>query len=517
MEPNLETSREAAVGAGYEALPPHPRSLPIATGLTARDELDLAIGLYSRPQPPERESAAVVRDSRRRRSLAIADLIALLIAYGATEWLSSANLFTGNGRLLAIAIPVWILLNKLAGLYDRDASLIHKSTLDEIPRLLNTSIITGFVLYVVAPSISSGALPRSGLLGLIVGLALVAPLMRILARTLTARRSDAERCLIIGSGPLADLLARKIVSDPHHGLELVGIADVEGPTTELLTEARFFRILDQHEFAQICRDEGVERVIIAFSGLSIGHTIGLVEESRQLGMKVNVAPRLFEVIGHSVAVDQLGGTALLGLPGVTRTRSSLALKRAMDIVGAAGALAVLSPLLLGVALLVKLGSPGPVLFRSPRIGSQGGFQMLKFRTMVDGAEALKETLDHLNEATGPMFKIADDPRITRWGRILRRTSIDELPQFWNVLRGEMSLVGPRPLVPEEDGFIIGRHRARLDLTPGLTGPWQVLGRTSVPFEEMITLDYLYVTDWSLWNDVKLLLRTLPVVLHRRGL
>ena len=515
MEPNLETSRDAYVGPGYEAPTPHPRSLPIAAGLTAREELDIAIGLYSRPERPERASATIIRDSRRRRSLAIADLIALFLAYGATEWLSPANLFTGNGRLLALAVPVWILLNKVAGLYDRDASLIHKSTLDEIPRLLNASIITGFVLYVVAPSVSSGALPRSGLLGLIVGLALLAPLMRILARAMTTRRSEPERCLIIGSGPLADLLARKIVSD--HGLVLVGVGDVDGPATELLTEARFLRIADQHDFAQICRDEQVERVIIAFSGLSIDNTIGLVEESRQLGLKVNVAPRLFEVIGHSVSIDQLGGTALLGLPGVARTRSSLALKRAMDIVGAAGALVLLSPFLLIVALLVKLSSPGPVLFRSPRIGSHGGFQMLKFRTMVDGAEALKETLDHLNEASGPMFKIAEDPRLTRWGRILRRTSVDELPQFWNVLRGEMSLVGPRPLVPEEDGFIIGRHRARLDLTPGLTGPWQVLGRTSVPFEEMVTLDYLYVTDWSLWNDVKLLLRTLPVVLHRRGL
>ncbi|MBA2763267.1 MAG: sugar transferase [Thermoleophilaceae bacterium] len=477
----------------------------------------MAIGLYSRPERPERASAAIIRDSRRRRSLAIGDLIALLLAYGATEWLSPGDLFTGSGRLLALAVPVWLLLNKLAGLYDRDANLIHKSTLDEIPRLLNTSIITGFVLYVIAPNVSSGALPRSGLLGLIVGLALIAPLMRVLARGLTARRSDLERCLIVGSGPLADLLARKIVSDHGHGLVLVGVGDVDGPAIELLTEVRFFRIADPHDFARICRDEEVERVIIASSGLSVDGTIGLVEESRQLGLKVNVAPPLFEVIGHSVAIDQLGGTALLGLPSVRRTRSSLALKRSMDIIGAAGGLAVLSPFLLIVGLFVKLSSPGPVLFRSPRIGSHGGFQMLKFRTMIDGAEALKETLDHLNEATGPMFKIAEDPRITRWGRLLRRTSVDELPQLWNVLSGEMSLVGPRPLVPEEDGYIIGRHRARLDLTPGLTGPWQVLGRTSVPFEEMVMLDYLYVTEWSLWNDMKLLLRTLPVVLYRRGL
>jgi lipopolysaccharide/colanic/teichoic acid biosynthesis glycosyltransferase len=142
--------------------------------------------------------------------------------------------------------------------------------------------------------------------------------------------------------------------------------------------------------------------------------------------------------------------------------------------------------------------------------------MFKFRTMVDGAHYLKPALAHLNESDGPMFKIADDPRITPVGRFLRRTSLDELPQLINVLRGDMSLVGPRPLVPSEDVHVIGHHRERLDLTPGLTGPWQVLGRTAIPFNEMIKLDYLYVAEWSLWNDVKLLLRTLPVVIQQRG-
>ena len=142
--------------------------------------------------------------------------------------------------------------------------------------------------------------------------------------------------------------------------------------------------------------------------------------------------------------------------------------------------------------------------------------MLKFRTMVDNADELKEELAHLNEATMPMFKIADDPRITAIGGFLRRTSLDELPQLFNVLRGEMSLVGPRPLVPSEDVHVIGFHRERLSLTPGLTGPWQVLGRTAIPFEEMVRLDYLYVAEWSLWTDIKLILRTAPLLLQARG-
>jgi lipopolysaccharide/colanic/teichoic acid biosynthesis glycosyltransferase len=142
--------------------------------------------------------------------------------------------------------------------------------------------------------------------------------------------------------------------------------------------------------------------------------------------------------------------------------------------------------------------------------------MLKFRTMRDGADELKEELRHLNEADGPMFKIADDPRLTPVGGFLRRYSLDELPQLWNVLRGEMSLVGPRPLVPDESEHVLGRHRARLDLMPGVTGPWQVMGRTAIPFAEMVKLDYLYVAEWSLWNDVKLLLRTIQVVLEGSG-
>jgi lipopolysaccharide/colanic/teichoic acid biosynthesis glycosyltransferase len=208
---------------------------------------------------------------------------------------------------------------------------------------------------------------------------------------------------------------------------------------------------------------------------------------------------------------------LMGLRGLTRTRSSLLLKRAIDVCGAGLGLLVLSPLLGVIAVLVRLTSPGPVLFAQRRIGKHNTpFRMLKFRTMYEGADRLKAELAHLNEAAEPMFKIARDPRVTPLGRFLRRTSIDELPQLWNVLRGEMSLVGPRPLIPSEDAHVIGWHRDRLDLTPGLTGPWQVMGRTSIPFQEMIKLDYLYVAEWSLWNDAKLLLRTAPVVLGAKG-
>src|SRR5262249_13728408 len=177
-----------------------------------------------------------------------------------------------------------------------------------------------------------------------------------------------------------------------------------------------------------------------------------------------------------------------------------------------------SPLLATIAIAIKLDSRGPVLFRQRRMGRNGvPFEMLKFRTMVDGADAQKAALAARNEAAGGLFKIKDDPRITRVGARLRRYSLDELPQLINVLWGEMSLVGPRPLVLDEDCQIEGGRRSRLELPPGMTGPWQVFGSARIPLNEMVKIDYLYGAKWSLWLDVKTLLRTAAFVLGRRGL
>jgi lipopolysaccharide/colanic/teichoic acid biosynthesis glycosyltransferase len=192
-------------------------------------------------------------------------------------------------------------------------------------------------------------------------------------------------------------------------------------------------------------------------------------------------------------------------------------KRAFDVT-VGGVLLVLSlPLLASIAVVVKLDSPGPVLFRQERTGRGGHtFRMYKFRSMTDGAERRRHELDARNEYTGPMFKIKEDPRVTRVGAWLRRSSLDELPQILNVMKGEMSLVGPRPLWTEESKQCRGWAQKRLDITPGITGLWQVLGRSDIPFDEMVKLDYLYVTGWSLGWDVKLLLQTIPAVLTKRG-
>jgi lipopolysaccharide/colanic/teichoic acid biosynthesis glycosyltransferase len=189
----------------------------------------------------------------------------------------------------------------------------------------------------------------------------------------------------------------------------------------------------------------------------------------------------------------------------------------MDLVGSALGLLVLAPFGALVALAIKLDSPGPVFFRQLRVGRDGQtFQMIKLRSMVVGAEAHRTTLDSLNETHG-IFKLSADPRVTRVGRFLRRTSIDELPQLINVLRGHMSLVGPRPLVVDEDRLVEGRHRERLQFAPGMTGPWQVLGPTRPPLSEMVKTDYLYAANWSLWTDVKILVHTFAHVAGQRGL
>jgi lipopolysaccharide/colanic/teichoic acid biosynthesis glycosyltransferase len=221
-------------------------------------------------------------------------------------------------------------------------------------------------------------------------------------------------------------------------------------------------------------------------------------------------------MGPSVEVDDIGGLTIFGINPPVLSRSSRLAKRSFDILGAAAALLLFAPVFLLLAVLVRVDSPGPVLFRQERIGKGGSrFKLLKLRTMEKDAERRRAEL--LGDSKDPgWLHLEHDPRITRLGRVLRLTSLDELPQLWNVIRGDMSLVGPRPLVPEENTMVQAWARGRLDLTPGITGLWQVLGRTSISFEEMVKLDYLYVTNWSLWGDLRLMLRTLPVVLRRSG-
>jgi len=244
---------------------------------------------------------------------------------------------------------------------------------------------------------------------------------------------------------------------------------------------------------------------------------GLLASAPMAVARVSLLPDMLEVVGSSVDFDELYSITLLGVRRSVLSRSSRVLEPSVDLTGATVLTLCAAPVMLAIAALIRVDSRGPALWGQLRIGRDSTpFRILKFRTMVADAEALKPGLRELNEAGG-LFKIADDPRITRVGRLLRRTSLDELPQLLNVFGGSMSLVGPRPLVADEDGRILGTRRGRLRLTPGMTGPWQIAGSARVPLEEMVKLDHLYVSNWNLWSDVKILLRTVPCVLGKRGM
>jgi exopolysaccharide biosynthesis polyprenyl glycosylphosphotransferase len=458
------------------------------------------------------------RDSMRRRALAIADVLALLGAYGVLWLLAPPPNSVAHDLILLPALPLWVVLNKSLRLYDRDANLVHNSTLNELPKLLHSLSLGAALAFLLGPLVPGVTMHRAQVVVWWLAALVLMPALRTCARELVRRRTTPERVLLVGAGQVAALVARKIESHPEYGRQIVGYVHDDGDRLHAQSMGELPCLGSLKDFERACREADVERVIVAFSSAQHERLLDVIRLSKRLRVKISVVPRLFEVIGAGVEIDQVEGMTLLGIRGLTRTTSTLALKRAMDIAGATAGFILLAPLLLLIAAAIKLTSPGPVLFRQRRVGRANAvFTMWKFRTMVHGAHRMQSDLAHLNEMEGGhMFKITDDPRVTTVGRILRRASLDELPQLWNVLRGEMSLVGPRPLVPAENDQVIGWHRTRLDLTPGLTGPWQVMGRNAIPFQEMVKLDYLYVTDWSLWSDVKLLLRTLPVVVGRRG-
>jgi exopolysaccharide biosynthesis polyprenyl glycosylphosphotransferase len=456
------------------------------------------------------------RDSIRRRLLAVADVVSLIAS------LLVVCAVMGRDLVAVLALlpllPVWIAFNKAHRLYDRDENLLRKSTLDELPQILQSVTVGCAAAFLLAPLLPDVGVGRAELIAFWCTASIAMPAARYLTRLAIRQRTSRERVLLVGGRDVASLLARKIGA--HHELSatVVGYIDSEHALDHPTAGATVPCLGSLEAFEQVCRERGVERVIIGFAAASTDELLDTIRVCKRLRLKVSIVPRLYELIGRAVDLDSVEGLPLLGLRGLSRTRSTLLLKRFVDVVGASLLLALAAPVMLVIAIAVKLDSPGPVLFRQHRVGrGNRTFTLLKFRTMVSDAEERKAAVAHLNDVRdGRMFKIFDDPRVTRAGRLLRRASLDELPQLLNVLRGEMSLVGPRPLIPSEDSLVLGAHRGRLDLTPGLTGPWQVLGRNHIPFDEMVRLDYMYVADWSLWGDLKLLLRTVPVVLGRRG-
>jgi exopolysaccharide biosynthesis polyprenyl glycosylphosphotransferase len=271
------------------------------------------------------------------------------------------------------------------------------------------------------------------------------------------------------------------------------------------------------ELRDVIHEVGAECVFVAASALSAGE-MGYVSKAVRLeGVEVRVTATLPEVLSSRVAVQSLGGVTALSLRPVRLTGTQAVVKRVFDVVIATLGAVVLSPVFLISALAVKLSSPGPVLFRQVRVGHRGRpFTMLKFRTMRVGADAMVEDLRLRHGVDDLMFKLHDDPRVTRVGRFLRRWSIDELPQLLNVIRGDMSLVGPRPLPERDYERLEDWHRKRYLVLPGMTGLWQVSGRSELDFDELVRLDFLYLERWSVWLDMAIILRTIPAVIRAKG-
>lgn len=463
-------------------------------------------------------AACLRRDSTFRRSLLAADAIAILGALVLTVVLSSRRVPLHLTWESLAGVPLLLLTAKLLGLYDRDETLLRKTTLDEAPRLFELATLCTLVAWLGGHLVVAGALDRREALFLWLVLGGLLVLSRTTARVIALRLTPAERCLFIGDERSARVVGAKLTG--HGGINAQVIAHLDmdqvAPwSTDAFSAPRLAEIRD------LAQTLDVHRVIIApgwGADADAGETLNLVRTLKAIGVRVSVLPRMLEVVGSSVEFDDLHGVTLMGVRRFDLSRSSAAIKRGFDVVGASLGLLAIAPLMLAFAIAIKLDSHGPVFFRQLRVGRHGRrFYMLKFRTMVRDAEEMKEALRHRNEAQEGLFKIAADPRVTRMGRFLRTTALDELPQLFNIVRGEMSLVGPRPLVIEEDERIEGWHRRRLELMPGMTGPWQILGPARVPLKEMVALDYLYVANWSLWTDIKILLRTVPHVLGRRGL
>ena len=445
------------------------------------------------------------RDALFRRLLALADVVAAGIALLVAVYVSGLDQLRPGALLLAPTVTV---LSKALNLYDRDELLLHKATLDEAPRIFQLAALFAICVWLVESFVVVGALNKVQFVALGGAFFTSCLAARSAARWLAQRLAPPERCLFLGPEAAMELINRKLSLKGGVGVRLVGRYDLEDERGNVALPADLDTLVRAHQ---------AHRVIMAPLTTDSDAVLDLVREAKTIGVKTSLIPRLSEVLGTSFAFDDLHGVVVLAVKRCRLSRSSRLLKRCFDLVVAGSALLVFAPLLAVIAFMIKLDSPGVVLFRQTRIGRGGRpFQMLKFRTMVSEAHKLRSELEHLNESHG-LFKIADDPRITRVGRVLRRTGLDELPQLINVLRGEMSVVGPRPLVPEDDCRIIGWHRQRLDIQPGMTGHWQVLGSARIPLEEMVAIDYLYLVNWNLWSDLKYLLRTVPFVLGRQGL
>ncbi len=451
--------------------------------------------------------------------------VALLIAY----WLRyDLQLFRGvdpaNNVPYSVYLPmaglltvVMLLTSRREGAYDlrRGHSLTHD--LYGVLNATTTSILLLIVLVFFYRRLfySRIIFVYAGILILLL-LGLARVVRHVVLNRLRQSGQGVDRVLIIGAGEVGRAVMRNTIAQPELGYRVVGFLDDDpAKASSDIGPIKALGLIEN--LGQVIKDNQIDQVIITLPWQYHRKTVRLVAEAEQAGVRAHVVPDLFQLSMGGVAVEEINGIPLISIKPSSLTGFNQAVKRAFDLVVTALIVILSAPVWLAVALAIRLDSPGPILFKQIRVGRHGKpFVFYKFRSMHRDAEAELEKLRDLNEAAGPLFKIRDDPRCTRVGRFIRRTSLDEWPQFINVLRGEMSLVGPRPGLPSEVAQYQEWHRKRLEVQPGLTGLWQVRGRSDLTFDEMVMLDIYYGENWSLGLDIQILLRTVPQVLFGDG-
>jgi len=465
-----------------------------------------------------------------RRLLLAADVVGLAAAFlgaalfwgsrGAVDHVTAQSEFA----LFFLTLPAWVLLAKFHGLYERDEERADHSTVDDIVGVFHVVTIGAWV-FLIASLATGLADPEPVKLATFWALAIAfVTTGRAVARAL-CRRSSAylQNTIIVGAGDVGQLVARKLLKHPEYGLNLVGFVD-DSPK-ERRQDLEHLTVLGSLDrLDELIELLDVERVIVAFSNESEERTLELVRSLHDAEVQIDVVPRLFDLVGPKVEIHTVEGLSLVGLPPARLSPSSRLIKRAIDITVATAMLILTAPLFAFIALRVRLDSPGPVFFRQGRLSlNMREFTALKFRTMRADTDH-EEHRRYIGKVAqsgvaangNGLFKLERPSQLTRSGRWLRRSSLDELPQLINVLRGEMSLVGPRPCIPYETEHFKPHHFERFLLPAGVTGLWQVTARANSTFAEALDMDVAYVRGWSLGLDLRLLCRTPFQLLRQRG-
>jgi exopolysaccharide biosynthesis polyprenyl glycosylphosphotransferase len=465
-----------------------------------------------------------------RRLLLVADLLGLVTGLLLAEWLvnkhNSIGLLGTQDEVIAflVSLPVWVVIAKLYGLYDRDDARADHSTVDDFAGVFHMVTVSTFLFWALS-YVTAVAHPTPPKLVLFWAAAIAfISAGRGVARAV-ARRNIAylQNTVIVGAGDVGQLIARKLLQHPEYGLNLVGFVDSK-PKARRDDIGHLALLGGPERLLALVRAFDVERVIVAFSNEPAEVTRDLVRSLRDSNIQIDVVPRLYELVGPNFGLHAIEGLPLIGLPPAKLSRSSRALKRGLDIAGALVGLAVTWPLFVYAALRIKLESSGPVFFKQRRLGmDMEEFTALKFRTMrtdTDDAphrDYIRRTMDAGATPNGNgIYKLDRADAVTPFGRWLRKTSLDELPQLMNVLRGDMSLVGPRPCIPYETDSFKPHHFDRFLVPAGLTGLWQVTARAHSTFGEALDLDVAYAHGWSLGLDLALLLKTPLQVIRPKG-